>query len=306
MNWNFKHIISLSSFSRESLLYVLKVARDMEVAMPTDLLKGYILGILFFEPSTRTRLSFTAAMLRLGGEILDFGEAERTSLKKGESFKDTIRMMGAYTDVITLRHSLEGAAQLASDIAGVPIINAGDGAHQHPTQTLLDLYTIEKCHGRLDGLKIGFVGDLKYGRAVHSLLEALSLFDCEIFLVSPPQLRVSEQVLNHVRDKGIKITESDSLTESLPLMDVLYATRIQEERFADRVEYQRVRGSYRIDAALLHGCGVKDSLRIMHPLPRVGELAEDVDETPYAVYFQQARNGIPIRQALLALVLGKV
>jgi len=300
-----EHIISIRTFSKEEILNILESADDFERTPHGELLKGKILGLLFYEPSTRTRLSFTSAMQRLGGKTLDMGMLERTSVKKGESLKDTIRMLGSYTDVIAIRHSLEGAAQLAAEVAGVPVINAGDGSNQHPTQTCLDLYTIQKLHGRLDGLKIGFCGDLKYGRTVHSLVHALLLFDCRMWFISPPSLRVPSQVRRELKEKGVKYSETEDVAQALSDLDILYCTRIQEERFADRVEYERVKGVYRIDKELLEHANAEPGLRIMHPLPRVDELAEDVDDTPYAAYFEQARNGIPVRQALLSLVLGK-
>lgn len=306
MNSPFAHIISIRSFTREHILEVLRLAEQMEAKPPRDLLVGHVLGILFFEPSTRTRLSFVSAMLRMGGQVLDFGEVQRTSLQKGETFKDTVRMLSGYCDVIAIRHSLEGAAKLASEIGGIPIINAGDGANQHPTQTFLDLYTIHKNHGRIDGLSVGLIGDLKYGRTVHSLVNALCLFDCELYFISPQALRIPPHVRDDLRDRGVRVLETHTLENVLPRLDVLYCTRIQQERFADMVEYERVRGSFRVDRELLEKGGAKPGLKVLHPLPRVDELSEDVDDTSFAAYFEQARNGIPVRQALLALVLRKV
>jgi aspartate carbamoyltransferase catalytic subunit len=261
---------------------------------------------MFLEPSTRTKLSFSSAMMRLGGEVLDFGDPEHTSLKKGETLDDTLRMVAGYSDIIALRHPWEGAARLAAEVTGVPIINAGDGANQHPTQTFLDLYTIRKECGQVDGLTVGFVGDLKYGRTVHSLSTALTRFDCREVFVAPQGLEAPSDLLEELDEAGTDYECRAELTGVLPELDVLYCTRLQAERFPDDVEYERVKGAFRIDRALLEEAGVKDALRIMHPLPRVDELARDVDETPYAVYFEQARNGVPIRQALLAMVLGKV
>jgi aspartate carbamoyltransferase catalytic subunit len=298
-------VISMRDFTRDDILSVLNVAAQMERKPDPKLLLGRVLGIMFVEPSTRTRLSFASAMMRLGGQVLDFGDAERSSFKKGESLADAIRMLGGYVDVIAIRHPWEGAARLAAEIAGVPVINGGDGANQHPTQTFLDLYTIQKTHGSIDKLKVGFLGDLRYSRTVHSLASALSHFDCEQFFISPELLKAPPHLLDELRHRGVKCEECSDLCAVLPQLDILYCTRIQEERFADRLEYEKVKSSYRVDKALLDKCGVKDSLRIMHPLPRVDELAEDLDETPYAVYFAQAHNGIPVRQALLAIVLGK-
>ncbi len=298
-------VISIRDFDRDEILNVLEVAAKMEQDDHFGLLAGKVLATMFLEPSTRTRLSFASAMMRLGGQVLDFGEVSRSSFKKGESLGDTLRMVGGYCDVLALRHPSEGAARLAAEIAGCPVINAGDGANQHPTQTFLDLYTIQKVCGRIDGLTVGFVGDLKYGRTVHSLAEALGRFDCRQVFVSPPSLRVPEGLLQELDRREVEYSRSENVPEVLPELDILYSTRIQEERFADRIEYERVKGAYRIDLELLKRSGVRESMRIMHPLPRVDELSMDLDETPYAVYFEQARNGVPIRQALLAMVLGK-
>lgn len=299
-------VISIRDFDRESILHVLSVAARLESEDHLNLLRGKLLATMFLEPSTRTRLSFASAMMRLGGRVLDFGEAEHSSFKKGESLSDALRVVAGYCDVIALRHPWEGAARLASRIAGVPVINAGDGANQHPTQTFLDLYTIQKVWGSIEGLTVGFVGDLKYGRTVHSLVTALMRFDCRQVFVSPPTLAVPSGLLRELDAADIEYRESEDLAGTLPDLDILYCTRIQRERFADSLEYERVKGAYRIDLDLLKKAGAKDTLRILHPLPRVGELSPGLDDTPYAVYFEQARNGVPIRQALLALVLGKV
>jgi aspartate carbamoyltransferase catalytic subunit len=298
-------VISIRDFDRDQILNVLEVASRMEAADHFGLLAGRVLGIMFLEPSTRTRMSFASAMMKLGGQVLDFGDPEHTSLKKGETLSDSLRIVGGYCDVLALRHPWEGASRLAAEIAGPPIINAGDGANQHPTQTFLDLYTIRKVRGAIDGLTVGFVGDLKYGRTVHSLSTALTRFDCRQAFIAPPGLAAPAGLLRELDDAGVAYEQSESLSDLLPELDILYCTRIQEERFADRMEYERVKGAFRIDAELLRRYGAADSLRIMHPLPRVDELSPDVDETPYAVYFEQARNGVPIRQALLAMVLGK-
>lgn len=300
-----RNVVSIRDFGRDEILDVLSVAQQMEAEGRYGLLAGKVLATMFLEPSTRTRLSFASAMLKLGGAVLDFGDPAHSSFKKGESLGDAIRVVAGYCDVIAMRHPWEGAARLGADIAGVPVINAGDGANQHPTQTFLDLYTIRKVCGGVSGLTVGFVGDLKYGRTVHSLVTALSRFDCRQVFVAPSALSVPAGLLRELDEAGVAYTESGDLAELLPEMDVLYCTRIQQERFPDIVEYERVKGACRIDRALLERSGVKDSLRIMHPLPRVDELAPDVDETPYAVYFEQARNGVPVRQALLAMVLGK-
>jgi aspartate carbamoyltransferase catalytic subunit len=304
--WGYKgSVTSIRDFDREGILLVLSGAARMEAEDHYGLLSGKVLGTMFLEPSTRTRLSFAAAMMKLGGQVLDFGVSEQSSFKKGESLSDAIRIVAGYCDVIVLRHPWEGAARLAAEIAGRPVINAGDGANQHPTQTFLDLYTIQKVRGKIDGLTVGFVGDLKYGRTVHSLATALTRFDCRQVFVSPPTLAIPRDLLQELNRTGVEYEQSQDLRKLLPSLDILYCTRIQQERFADIVEYERVKGAYRLNRALLAEAGVKEALRIMHPLPRVDELSPDLDETPYAVYFEQARNGVPVRQALLAMVLGK-
>ncbi len=299
-------VISIRDFDRESILHVLSVAARLESEDHSNLLRGRLLVTMFLEPSTRTRLSFASAMMRLGGQVLDFGEAEHSSFKKGESLSDAIRVVAGYCDVIALRHPWEGAARLAARIAGRPVINAGDGANQHPTQTFLDLYTIQKVWGSIEGLTVGFVGDLKYGRTVHSLVTALTRFDCRQVFVSPPTLTVPPGLLRELDEAGVEYRQSEELAGVLSELDILYCTRIQRERFADSLEYERVKGAYRLDPGLLNRAGAKETLRILHPLPRVDELSPELDDTPYAVYFEQARNGVPVRQALLALVLGKV
>ena len=300
-----RDIISIKDFSREEINYVFKVAKGMDslVSRGSQMLKGKILATLFYEASTRTRLSFESAMQRLGGSTIGFAEAEIASVKKGENLADTIRTVENYADVIALRHPLEGAARLAAEFSRVPIINGGSGAEEHPTQALLDLYTMVKERGKVDGLKIALAGDLRYGRTVHSLAYALSLYDIELFLVSPETLRMRREVLQTIKER-IPVTERTSLEKIVPLVDVLYVTRIQKERFPDPAEYAKVKGSYRVDLQSL-GEAKKD-LIILHPLPRVDEIAAEVDATPYARYFQQVGNGIVVRMALLALILGAV
>ena len=299
-------VISLRDFDRQQILRVLDVAGSMEGESHFGLLSGRILGTIFFEPSTRTRLSFASAMMKLGGDVLDFGSPEQSSFKKGETLGDTLRIVGGYCDIIAMRHPWEGAARLAAEVAGVPVINAGDGANQHPTQTFLDLYTIRKAQGVIDGLTVGFVGDLRYSRTVHSLADALAHFDCREVFVSPEALRMPRHLLDDLESRGVQYEEFEKLPDALADLDILYCTRIQQERFADRIEYEQVRGVYRTDLDLLRRSGVKDTLRVMHPLPRVDELATDLDDSPYAIYFEQARNGLPVRQAILAMLLGKV
>jgi aspartate carbamoyltransferase catalytic subunit len=269
----------------------------------SDMLKGKILANLFFEPSTRTRLSFEAAMLKLGGSTIGFGDAEITSVKKGENLDDTIRTVENYADIIALRHPLEGAAKLAAEFAKIPVINAGSGAEEHPTQALLDLYTIQKEKKKIDGLKIAIIGDLRYGRTVHSLAYALSFFNIELTLISPESLRMRREVLRTIQNK-IPVAETQNLERIIPQIDVLYVTRIQKERFPDQAEYAKVKGAYRIDLKTLSNA--KKDLIILHPLPRLDEIAAEVDNTPQARYFQQVWNGIVVRMALLALVLGSV
>ncbi|MEM3579437.1 MAG: aspartate carbamoyltransferase [Candidatus Bathyarchaeia archaeon] len=300
-----RDIISIRDFSREEIDYILKIANTMEplAQKGSDMLEGKILATLFFEPSTRTRLSFEAAMHKLGGSTIGFAEAEIASVRKGENLADTVRTVENYADVIAIRHPLEGAARLAAEFAKVPIINGGSGAEEHPTQALLDLYTILKEKGTIDGLKIAFVGDLRYGRTVHSLAYALSNYNIELYLVSPESLKMRREVLEEIKGK-IPVTEETNIAKVTPNLDVLYVTRIQKERFPDPAEYIKVKGSYKIDLELLKNA--KKDMIILHPLPRVDEIASEVDHTPHARYFQQVWNGIIVRMALLALVLGAV
>jgi aspartate carbamoyltransferase catalytic subunit len=300
-----RDIISIKDFSREEIDYVFKVAKAMEplVLKGSQMLRGKILATLFYEASTRTRLSFESAMQRLGGSTIGFAEAEIASVRKGENLADTIRTVENYADVIALRHPLEGAARLAAEFSRVPILNGGSGAEEHPTQALLDLYTMVKERGKVDGLRIALAGDLRYGRTVHSLAYALSLYDVELFLVSPETLRMRREVLQTIKER-ITVNEKTSLEKIVPSVDVLYVTRIQKERFPDLAEYAKVKGSYRVDLQSLSEA--KKDLIILHPLPRVDEIAVEVDETPYARYFQQVGNGIVVRMALLALILGAV
>ena len=300
-----RDIISIKDFSREEIDYIFKTATSMEpvATKGSDMLRGKILATLFFEASTRTRLSFEAAMHKLGGSTIGFAEAEMASVKKGENLADTVRTVENYSDVIALRHPLEGAARLAAEFAKIPIINGGSGAEEHPTQALLDMYTMSKERGKIDGSKVAFVGDLRYGRTVHSLAYALSLYNVELYLVSPDTLRMRREVLQTIKER-ICVTEKTNLEEIIPIVDVLYVTRIQKERFPDPAEYAKVKGSYKIDLQMLSRA--KRDLIILHPLPRVDEIAAEVDDTPYARYFQQVWNGIVVRMALLALILGAV
>jgi aspartate carbamoyltransferase catalytic subunit len=298
-----RDIISIRDFTKGDIEYVLDKSAQMERDAVSNrrLLEGYVLSTLFFEPSTRTRLSFEAAMNRLGGRVISVAESKSSSVAKGETLADTVRTVEQYSDVIVMRHPNEGAARLAADAVGIPVVNAGDGANQHPTQTLLDLYTIRKTCGTLDGLSIGLMGDLKYGRTVHSLATALSHYDVKLTFVSPEALRMPLEIKHHFDERGIPFREVARIDE-IGKVDVLYVTRIQAERFPDPTEYERVRGVYKLGPAALEALG---KAKIMHPLPRVDEISPEIDGTDNAVYFAQARHGIPVRMTLLSLVLGE-
>ncbi len=298
-----KDIISMRSLTKEQIEKILEMAKRLEENPQPELLKGKVVSALFFEPSTRTRLSFYSAAQRLGAQVLGFDSPDGTSLKKGESLSDTIRMAEAYSDVIVMRHPLDGSAKLAAEASRVPVINAGDGSNQHPSQTLLDLYTIKKERGSLDKLKIAFVGDLKYGRTVHSLSKALTHYDAEMYFVAPESLQMPKYVLEDMDRAGIKYHIVEDFRDILAEVDVFYMTRIQKERFPDEEEYNKVKGVYVINRDnILDKC--RDEMIIMHPLPRVDEISTDLDETKHAKYFEQAANGVPTRQAMLATVLG--
>lgn len=299
-----RDIISIKDFTKDELLYLLELSSRIEEGDHSQLLKGKILASLFFEPSTRTRLSFESAMKRIGGDVIGFSELETTSVAKGESLSDSVKIIEGYCDVIVLRHFWEGSARLAAESVGIPVINAGDGANQHPTQTFLDLYTIIKTKGSLDGLSVGFLGDLKYGRTVHSLAYALSHFNSKMYFISPPTLKMPDDYLSELTAKGVSCHEQEHLEGISKDLDVLYCTRIQKERFADAVEYEKVKDFCRISKPFLDILGVKKELKVLHPLPRVNEMDSSLDNTPYGVYFQQAKNGIPVRKAILASVLG--
>ncbi|MFH1788661.1 MAG: aspartate carbamoyltransferase [Candidatus Altiarchaeota archaeon] len=302
MKWTKKNIISIREFSREEIDFVLAKSTVMEKRLNSGkaygLMQGKVLATLFFEPSTRTRLSFESAMSRLGGSCIGFSASEGTSVEKGETIADTIRMAEAYADVIVMRNKTEGSARLAAEISQAPILNGGDGANQHPTQTLLDMYTIKKEFGGIDGLKVCLLGDLKYGRTVHSLAEALKLYDVSLRLLSPPDLRMPKRITKELLSLGLDVSESDELDVSG--CDVIYSTRIQKERFPDPQEYERVKDAFILDSDILPS--LKKRSIIMHPLPRVNEIHHSIDATPHARYFQQAKNGVPVRMALLCLV----
>ncbi|WP_136715088.1 aspartate carbamoyltransferase [Halorientalis salina] len=296
------HIISAKQLSRADIESVLDRAAEIaaDPSAVADRHAGKLLGMLFFEPSTRTKMSFSAAMKRLGGDIVDMGPVDQSSVKKGESLADTVRVVEGYADALVMRHPLEGSAKMASDFVDVPLINAGDGAGQHPTQTLLDLHTIRESAG-FDDLTVGIMGDLKYGRTVHSLAHALTTFDATQHFISPESLQLPRSVRYDLHETGASMREHTELDEVLPSLDVLYVTRIQRERFPDENEYREIAGEYQIDAETLEAAS--DDLVVMHPLPRVDEIAADVDETTHAHYFQQAHNGVPVRMALLDLIL---
>jgi len=301
-----RHVISVHDLSAEEIVNVLDRAEDMVAIAKgeasSDLLKGKVLATTFFEPSTRTRLSFETAMNRLGGGVVGFAGTEATSVVKGETLADTIRMVSGYADAVVLRHPREGAAKLATEFSAVPILNAGDGAGQHPTQTLLDLFTIRTEKGRLENLNITMVGDLRYGRTVHSLAFALSKFGNTINLVSPEGLEMPGEVVGYLKEAGMFGRACHALEDVIGDTDILYVTRIQKERFPDPVEYEKVAGIYRVDSKLVSQ-GPEDMI-IMHPLPRVNEIMPEVDALPQAKYFIQAFNGVPVRMALLSMVMG--
>ena len=299
-----RHLIDITDFSVEEITAVLNLADEM-IAHPADFrdaMRGRILATLFFEPSTRTRLSFESAMLSLGGSVLGFSSADSSSTAKGESLTDTIRTVGCYSDIIAMRHPKEGAPMAASFRSPVPIINAGDGGHNHPTQTLTDLMTIRREKGRLDNMVIGLCGDLKFGRTVHSLIGAMSRYEgIRFVLISPPELKVPAYITRTLSDQGIPFTEVESMEEVMPQLDVLYMTRVQKERFFNEADYIRLKDTYILDPEKLRAA--RADLSIMHPLPRVNEISVKVDDDPRAVYFKQVRNGRFVRMALIRTLL---
>lgn len=297
-----RSLVSINDFSKEEQLRLLDLAGEFEKNPTQKILENFVVASLFFEPSTRTRLSFESAVSRLGGKIIGFADASTSSVKKGESLKDTIKTVANYSDLIIMRHPQEGSARFASEVSSVPVINAGDGSNQHPTQTLLDMYTIRQTQGKLDNLNVAFVGDLKYGRTVHSLVIALTNFNCTFHFVSPQELKLPSAVKLHIKDKNLNYHQYTSMDDILPIADVLYMTRIQRERFSDPMEYEKIKNSYILKNDMLSG--TKDNLKIMHPLPRVNEISEDVDDNPKAYYFEQALNGVYVRQALITSILG--
>lgn len=295
-----RSIISITDLTKEDLLQVIKRAEEIKKKKPRRDLEGFVLASCFFDPSTRTRLSFESAMLRLGGQVIGFSDALSTSAKKGESLHDTMRVVGQYADVIVLRHPLDGAARCASEATLKPVINAGDGSNQHPTQTLLDLFSIKECQGKLKGLNIAFAGDLKHGRTVHSLSLACALFDTRLFFVSSEQLALPDEICHALRKRGVKFSFHRSIEEILGKVDILYMTRIQKERLDPGLH----NGDDTLTSLKLpHLSKAKKNLKILHPLPRLNEIDIAIDKTPYAYYFEQAENGLYVRQALLSLIL---
>lgn len=297
-----RHLITIAELSRQEIEQILKKATEFKKKPPKNLLQDQIIASCFFEPSTRTRLSFETAALRLGAKVIGFDEGSNTSVKKGETLFDTIKVIGGYADLLVIRHPLEGSARLATLATNKPVINAGDGANQHPTQTLLDLFTIQECQKSLEGLKIAIVGDLKYGRTAHSLSYACALFDMRLFFVSPEELSLPESLLHELKKKRGKFSFHRSLSEIIDKVDILYVTRLQKERF-DPLLYAQVKENYHVNLELLKKG--KKNLKVLHPLPRVGEIEKEVDGSGYDYYFEQAENGVYVRQALLALLLGK-
>lgn len=297
-----RSLISITDFSKDEILRIMELAAGFERDPHRPLLQGKVIASLFFEPSTRTRLSFESAINRLGARVIGFSDAANTSVAKGETLHDTISVISKYCDMIVMRHPLEGAARYASEVAGVPVVNAGDGANQHPSQTLLDLYSIGKTQGTLDNLDVMMVGDLKYGRTVHSLLQAMSNFNTSFTFVSPPELRMPREYKDFLDEKRLKYNEETELDGRMDDMDIVYMTRIQKERFLDPMEYERVKNAYVLRNDMLSR--TKGTMRILHPLPRVGEIAADVDANPKAYYFNQAENGVYARMAIICYLLG--
>lgn len=299
-----KSLVSINDFTREEHIRILELAGAFEKRPKQRILEDYVVATLFFEPSTRTRLSFESAATRLGARVIGFTDAASSSVQKGESLRDTILTVSNYSDIIVMRHPREGSARFASEVASVPVINAGDGANQHPTQTLLDLYSIRKTQGKLDNLNIAFVGDLKYGRTVHSLVQALCNYNTTFHLVSPQELKLPSSVKMAIKNKNLVYHQYTELMDVIPKVDILYMTRIQKERFSDPLDYEKVKNSYILKNSMLDDS--RDNLKIMHPLPRVNEITTDVDDNAKAYYFTQALNGVYVRQALLAAILGVV
>ena len=296
-----RSLVSINDFSKAEQIRVLDVAAEFEKNPRQKILDDYVFASLFFEPSTRTRLSFESAISMLGGRIIGFTDAGSSSVSKGESLRDTIKTVNNYSDLIIMRHPLDGSARFASEVANIPVINAGDGSNQHPTQTLLDLYTIRQTQGTLEKLKVGFVGDLKYGRTVHSNVIAMTNFNCTYHLVSPIELKLPSSVKMHIKDNNLRYYQYTDLMEAIPLSDIIYMTRIQQERFSDPLDYEKVKNIYNLNKDMLKE--VKSNMKVLHPLPRVNEIHTNVDDLPQAYYFEQALNGVYMRQALMSYIL---
>jgi aspartate carbamoyltransferase catalytic subunit len=297
-----RSLVSIDDLNTGEILKILDLAAEFEKEPVQKLLEGKVVATLFFEPSTRTRLSFESAINRLGGKIVGFSDASSSSVSKGETLHDTIRMVSSYSDLIVMRHPIEGSARFASEIASVPVINAGDGANQHPTQTLLDMYSIRKTQGTLDGLNIFMVGDLKYGRTVHSLMMAMSRWNTTFNFISPDELKMPDEFKLYLENLGLRYYEHSDFTDIISRADIIYMTRVQKERFSDPIEYEKVKNVYVLKNAML--ANTKPNMRILHPLPRVNEIHPDVDSNPKAYYFEQALNGVYTRQAILCSLLG--
>ena len=297
-----KHLVSITDYSKEEIFKILDLAAEFEKNPNQNLLDNKVVATLFFEPSTRTRLSFESAISRLGGKYIGFTDANSSSVSKGESLKDTIMTVANYSDLIVMRHPIEGSARWASEVSRVPIVNAGDGANQHPTQTLLDLYSIRKTQGTLENLNIYFVGDLKYGRTVHSLLQAMSMFNTTFNFISPEELRMPDEYKLFLDKKGLKYYEHRDFSDIISHADIIYMTRIQRERFSDPMEYEKTKNSYVLKNKMLEN--TKPNMKVLHPLPRVNEIHTNVDENEKAYYFTQALNGVYTRQAIITHILG--
>jgi aspartate carbamoyltransferase catalytic subunit len=299
-----KSLVSINDYTKDEYIKILDLAEIFENKPVQNLLQGKVIASLFFEPSTRTRLSFDSAVNKLGGKVIGFSDTHSSSITKGETLYDTIRIVSNYCDLIVMRHPLEGSARYASEITSVPVINAGDGANQHPTQTLLDLYSIRKTQGTLDNLNIFMVGDLKYGRTVHSLLMAMSKFDTTFNFISPDELKLPEGYKLFLENQGLKYYEHKDFTDIISKADIIYMTRVQKERFSDPIEYERTKNAYVLKNEFL--ASTKENMRVLHPLPRVNEIEKEVDLNPKAYYFTQALNGVFIRQAIITSILGLI
>ena len=297
-----RSLVSIDDFSTEEIIQILDLAGEFEKKPVRKLLEGKVIATLFFEPSTRTRLSFESAINKLGGKIVGFSDSSSSSVSKGETLHDTIKMVSCYSDLIVIRHPVEGSARYASEIATVPVINAGDGANQHPSQTMLDLYSIRKTQGTLDNLNIFMVGDLKYGRTVHSLMMAMSRWNATFNFISPEELKMPDEFKLYLENIGLKYYEHNDFTDIISKADIIYMTRVQKERFSDPMEYEKVKNIYVLRNSMLKN--TKPNMRILHPLPRVNEINTDVDSNPKAYYFEQALNGVFTRQAILCRLLG--